>query len=546
MTRSVRSSRLTLALAAHCRLLAALGAMACSEPAGPDVVAADEVVQLSVVTPTAPTGEVGRSLDSMLVVRFSGTGNRPIRRQLLSVRVDSGNGSASSSATTDDQGIARIEWQLGIRADSQRLIVMTQLGRTARLVVGLSARPGPAKTLVLPDTAVSLFIADTLLLRQLPVASDSFGNRIPTAAFTWSAQTGDAAAISAERAVGIRAGTTVARVQLGALSGTLPVRVLPYVATRLALPVIDVPDPLLWSSSTVALTGTSAGVIITNALEGSSTRNFWRQAGSGWTSDVKTGTTFTIGANGTIWLNSTLPDGPHLATSSVTGQWAERALPPGVSGPVVSAVGDTVFLRARDTLWRGTPAGWSPLVTGLGGFAVASGSTVYDIGFSGLSPSAPSVSARRFADGVWSNLPTLTLPAELAAPNFLISITGPALPDGAFFGGSRVSGPCSCVTARFLVRVGPAAITLLGTRTPQVIGDTLAFRISLGRGNAGLPSGASAVFSPGRVEIVRSSGAEIIPVPSTRRIRAIAANPAGDLFLLITEGTNNFILRFRP
>jgi hypothetical protein len=514
-----------------------LAAVSCTEPTQ-TAVGADEAVTLARVAPVAPAGAAGATLDSSLLVKLTGGDGRGLRGHTLNVTVLAGEGAASATRT-DAAGMATITWQLGTRADSQRLRISSSAGRGAHMEIALVARPGPPAGIEVASPLPSMLLADSVPLLEIFVVRDRFGNRIASSTavggMTWAVDSGSAVNVSPSgQAVGVAQGASRLRLNVGNAQAAATVRVLAYSTRRIALP-----------DTGMAVAWTRSGVVALRLGPGVQQVRLSRHLGGTWHSEEFSSISWFVAEDGVLWSVDTL-SGARLRRSAASGSWSERALPRAGMVPFVrGASGDTVYLFHRDTIWRSTSSGSSVFAPGASAAAAVEGDVVYDVRY--VQTPAPEIGARRFSGGAWSALPMASPPAEASGSPFLLTFQAGHPSGGAMFLGIHSRPACSCALPRYLLRIGPDSVRIIRTRAQSPLSDPLRDVFFVG---IGLPGGPIALVSPGQVEIIRSpADREVIHFAANREARTMVplyrsarASPGGEIHIVVREGGREYIL----
>jgi hypothetical protein len=177
----------------HALLLATMMGLASCSGDGPTGGGGSRVgppSQLTVVSGDAQTAVAGSRLTSALVIKVSDAGGKAVSGATVAWAVASGGGSLSaSSASTDPEGLARVEWTLGTSAGPQSVTAtvasVAPATFTARATAGEPARLEKTKGDAQTGTAGGL-LADSLAVR----VSDANGNPVSGATITWTVTLG--------------------------------------------------------------------------------------------------------------------------------------------------------------------------------------------------------------------------------------------------------------------------------------------------------------------------------------------------------------------
>lgn len=150
-----------------------------------------------VVSGNNQSAPAGTELPEPLVARVVDSSGAPVSGQIVNFHVTAGGGSVfAGAAITDDLGIVRERWTLGVSiADSQRM--------EARAVANFTGVPivfGTFKAVVLAGPPASFVPSGgdgqragvgTALLESLSVAlTDQYGNQTPAVSVTWAVLSG--------------------------------------------------------------------------------------------------------------------------------------------------------------------------------------------------------------------------------------------------------------------------------------------------------------------------------------------------------------------
>lgn len=139
-------------------------------------------------------GLVGGALPESLIVRVTDSRDRPIQNQPVEFALTTGLSGQllPDTVLTDAGGRAAARWRLGTESGTQRAEARV-IGVNTPLTVAFSAiaEPAPADSLVLLSGHAQVGqIGSTLPESLVVVLEDEFGNPIPGAEITWSAQNG--------------------------------------------------------------------------------------------------------------------------------------------------------------------------------------------------------------------------------------------------------------------------------------------------------------------------------------------------------------------
>jgi hypothetical protein len=213
-------------------LLAVLFLISCSgdSPTGGGGSKPGPPSQITIVSGDAQTAAAGSKLANALIAKVSDAGGKAVAGATVAWAVAGGGGSLSaSSASTDAEGLARVEWTLGTAAGAQS--VTASVGSvapatfTARAAAGAAARldkvQGDAQTGIAGSP-----LADSLAVR----VSDSHGNPVTGATVAWMAATGGGslgAATSSTDSSGVAKTLWTTGNTVGANSATATVNGLP-------------------------------------------------------------------------------------------------------------------------------------------------------------------------------------------------------------------------------------------------------------------------------------------------------------------------------
>jgi YVTN family beta-propeller protein len=208
----------------------ALPVASCSTDPGAPPRVGVPLLRLEKIAGDNQPGVVGRELPTQVEVRVVDKEGDPVRDQAVSFVIYSGGGSvAPTTATSDQDGLARARWTLGTgslsaQQVSARLLKPVTGGLVDAVTFAATAEAGPAATMVKESGDLQAAQAGRMLEAPLVVVvRDEFGNVKPATAVTWTVLSGAGTPSSPVTSTD-GAGRTWVRFTLGPQSGAQSVR----------------------------------------------------------------------------------------------------------------------------------------------------------------------------------------------------------------------------------------------------------------------------------------------------------------------------------